>query len=190
MTNPVLDFLLKRRSVLANNLTEPGPNKDELGAIFRVATRVADHKKLVPWRFITFSGDSRARFGEVLAEACAKEDDMSPTPDRLETERRRFQRAPLVVAAIARLNDRPAVPEWEQILSTGAACHNLILAANSMGYSSQWITEWYAYSPFVAKAMGLAENERIAGFIYIGTAREAPSERDRPDINEIVSSWE
>ena len=190
MNNEVLEFLMKRRSVLANNLCEPGPSADQISTIFSVACRVPDHKKLVPWRFITFEGDSRTRFGEILAEACAAEDDMAPSPARLETERGRFKRAPLVIAAIARLNDRPAVPEWEQILSTGAACQNLVLAANALGYSSQWITEWYAYSPHVAKALGLADNERVAGFIYIGTAKEPPTERDRPKLSDIVTRWE
>ena len=190
MTNDVLEFLQKRRSVLAKNLCEPGPRPDEITSILQVASRVPDHKKLVPWRFITFEGDSRARFGAVLASACALEDEVAPSAERLEMERGRFLRAPLVIAAIARLNDRPAVPEWEQILSTGAACQNLVLAANALGYSSQWITEWYAYSPRVSEALGLATNERVAGFIYIGTAKEAPTERPRPDLSDIVSAWE
>ena len=190
MNQDVLEFLAKRRSVLANKLGEPGPGESELTTIFRIASRVPDHKKLVPWRFITFAGEKRRGFGEILAKACALEDDMPPSPERLETERTRFLRAPLIVAAIARLNDRPAVPEWEQILSTGAACQNLCLAANALGYSSQWITEWYAYSPFVANALGLATNERVAGFIYIGTASEPPTERDRPNIDDIVTAWQ
>jgi len=190
MNNDVLEFLMKRRSVLAKNLGEPGPDSDQIASILQVASRVPDHKKLVPWRFITFAGDSRARFGEILADACKAEDDMQPTPDRLETERNRFLRAPLIIAAIARLNDRPAVPEWEQILSTGAACQNLTLAANALGFSSQWITEWYAYSPRVATALRLEDNERVAGFIYIGTAQEPPSERDRPDLGDIVTAWQ
>jgi len=190
MNNDVLEFLMKRRSVLAKNLGDPGPNASEISNILRVAARVPDHKKLVPWRFITFQGDSRTRFGEILADACAIEEDMDPSPDRLEIERNRFTRAPLVIAAIARLNARPAVPEWEQVLSTGAACQNLTLAANAYGYSSQWITEWYAYSPNVAKALKLEDNERVAGFIYIGTAQEPPSERPRPDMDDIVTAWE
>ena len=190
MNGDVLEFLMKRRSVLANNLCKPGPSTAEIKSILQVASRVPDHKKLVPWRFIIFEGDSRRRFGEILARACVLEEKMQPSSDRLETERQRFLRAPLVIAVVARLNDRPAVPEWEQILSTGAACQNLVLAANGFGFASQWITEWYAYSPHVVGALGLDDNERVAGFIYIGTAREKPSERARPDLDQIVTRWE
>ncbi len=189
MANAVLDFLTTRRSVLVKNLGQPGPSDGEIETILRVASRVPDHKKLTPWRFIIFQGSAREQFGQVLADACAMEEEAEASPKRLEIERGRFMRAPLVIAVIARLNDRPSVPEWEQILSTGAACQNLVLAANGLGYSSQWITEWYAYSPAVRTALGLAENERIAGFIYIGTGQEAPIERDRPELDEIVTRW-
>jgi nitroreductase len=188
MTNPTIDLLLARRSVSANALGEPGPSAGELELILRSAARVPDHKKLVPWRFLLFQGDARAAFGKVLAEVCrAEEKDASAF--RLETEAKRFLRAPLVIAVISRVVKNPAAPEWEQVLSAGAACQNLILAATALGYGAQWITEWCAYSDGVRKTLALADNERIAGFVYIGTPKEKPDERERPKLAEIVAPW-
>lgn len=188
MPKTTLDHLLTRRSVSANALGEPGPSEDQLRQILTAAARVPDHKKLVPWRFVLFQGDARSEFGKVLAEICRKEDE-SAGAFRLENEAKRFLRAPVVVAVISRVTDNKAAPEWEQILSAGAACQNLIVAATSLGFGAQWITEWTAYSPGVREALDLAPNERIAGFVYIGTAKEKPEERDRPALTDIVSDW-
>jgi nitroreductase len=189
MTNPTIDLLLARRSVSANALGEPGPSAAELGLILTSAARVPDHKKLVPWRFVLFQGDARAAFGEVLAKVCRAEE-KDPGAFRLENEAKRFLRAPLVIAVISRVVKNPAAPEWEQILSAGAACQNLIVAATALGYGAQWITEWCAYSAGVREALALADNERVAGFVYIGTPKEKPDERDRPKLSEIVAPWQ
>ena len=141
MTNPAIDLLLARRSVSANALGEPGPGAAEIELILTAASRVPDHKKLVPWRFLLFQGEARAAFGNVLAQVC-REEETDPGAFRLENEAKRFLRAPLVIAVISRVVKNPAAPEWEQILSAGAACQNLILAATALGYGAQWITEW------------------------------------------------
>jgi nitroreductase len=188
MTNQAIELLLRRRSVSANALGEPGPMPPEIELILTAASRVPDHKKLVPWRFVLFQGEARATFGKVLAETCRAEE-KEPGAFRLENEAKRFLRAPLVIAVISRVVENPAAPDWEQILSAGAACQNLILAANALGYGTQWITEWCAYSEGVRRALGLAEGERVAGFVYIGTPKEKPDERERPDLGQIVSSW-
>lgn len=188
MPNPTLDLLLSRRSVSANSLGEPGPSPAEIEQMLTAAARVPDHKKLVPWRFILFQGDARRAFGKVLADVCRSEEkDVSPF--RLETEASRFMRAPLVIAVISRTVKNPAAPEWEQILSAGAACQNLLIAAKALGYGAQWITEWYGYSQGVRDALKLADNERVAGFVYIGTAKETPDERERPALSDIVTAW-
>ncbi len=189
MTNQVLDFLLTRRSVKPMAMSAPGPSAAELERILTAAARVPDHKKMVPWRFIVFQGDARARFGDVLAEACAAEEKEPPTAMRLETERKRFLDAPLVVGVISRVVPHVGAPEWEQLLSAGAACFNLSLAANALGYASNWLTGWYAYSPMVKSRLGLANNERVAGFIYIGTATERPEDRERPALTSIVTHY-
>jgi nitroreductase len=188
MSNPVIQHLLTRRSVSANALGEPGPSDAELELILRAASRVPDHKKLVPWRFVVFQGEARDAFGAVLAKVCQAEE-ADPGAFRLETEAKRFLRAPLVIAAISRVVENKAAPEWEQVLSAGAACQNLVVAATALGYGAQWITEWYGYSPGVRGALKLAETERVAGFVYIGTAKEKPEERERPMLSDIVTRW-
>lgn len=188
MTPSALDLLLRRRSVSANALGEPGPSAAELDLMLQAASRVPDHKKLVPWRFLLFQGEARAAFGKILAETCrAEEKDAGAF--RLENEAKRFLRAPIVIAVISRVVENKGAPEWEQILSAGAACQNLILAANALGYGTQWITEWCAYSEGVRRALGLRQNERVAGFVYIGTPKEKPEERERPALGEIVAAW-
>ncbi|KWT64973.1 Nitroreductase family protein [Hyphomicrobium sulfonivorans] len=189
MENPVIDFLSKRRSVKPDRLQAPAPTAQELETIFTIASRVPDHKKLAPWRFIVIEGDARAKLGEAIAEACVAAEQEPPSHVRLETERNRLQRAPMVIAAISRVTPHRSAPEWEQVLSAGAACLNLCIAANALGYGTAWLSEWIAYNADVAKALGLGENERVAGFIYIGTPMEAPTERERPALTDIVSRW-
>lgn len=186
----MLDFLSRRRSVKPVLMRGPGPTAAEIDRILSVAVRVPDHKKLTPWRFVVFEGEARARFGEVLAAACAAEEKEPPSAMRLETERRRFQDAPLVIGVVSRVVAMPGAPEWEQVLSAGAACFNLCLAANALGFATNWLTGWYAYSPRVKAAMGLADNERVVGFVYIGRADEIPADRERPPLAQVVTRWQ
>jgi len=188
MSSELVDFLLKRRSVLVRTMSEPGPGDAELEQILRAGMRVPDHGRLTPWRFIVIRGDARARMGEVLGEAFRR-----ANPDcideQVEIERERFERAPAIVAVASRTNPQHKIPEWEQILSSGAACQTMLTAALSMGYAAQWITEWPAYNEDVRRALGLAPADRIAGFLYLGTATEPPEERPRPEYGDIVSEW-
>jgi nitroreductase len=188
-TGSVLDFLLQRRSVKPVLMGAPGPSASELDDILTAAARVPDHKKLVPWRFIVFEGSARAAFGDALAAACQAEEKEPPSAARLETERRRLLDAPLVVCVVSRTTATAGAPEWEQVLSAGAACFNLCLAANALGYASNWLTGWYSYSPAIRAHLTLAGNERIAGFIYIGSAKEKPTDRERPDLAAIVTRY-
>ena len=189
MTNPVLDLLAKRRSVKPDLLQAPAPSAAELETILTLAARVPDHKKLAPWRFIVFEGDARARAGEIFAAACLAEDQEPPSDKRLELERGRFLRSPLVVAVVSRVVERPGAPEWEQVLSAGASAFNLCIAANALGYGTCWITEWIGYSPMVKAKLGLGAGERIAGFVYIGTAVQPPTDRERPVLSDIVTRF-
>jgi len=190
MDNSILALLSTRRSVKPDKLAAPGPSPAELETILTIAARVPDHKKLAPWRFIVFEGDARVRIREIIARACIAEEKEAPSQLRLAMERGRLTRAPLVVAAISRIVEHRSAPEWEQVLSAGAACFNLCLAANAMGYGTSWITEWIAYNPQVRAALGLADNERVAGFIYIGTPIETSGERERPALSDIVTRWQ
>ncbi len=187
--NHTLSLLTTRRSVKAASLAAPGPSAEQLDQILTCAARVPDHKKLAPWRFMLFEGEARATFGDVLARTLAAEATEPPSAVRLETERGRFLRAPLVVGVISRVVPTTGAPEWEQILSAGAAAQNLCVAANALGFGTCWITEWCAYSPGVRQALGLADHERVAGFIYMGTPKERQADRDRPALASIVSRW-
>lgn len=189
MDATTLALLKSRRSVKPDLMSAPGPSPAQLEEILTIAARVPDHKKLVPWRFVVFEGDARRAFGERIAEACKAEDTMEPSEIRLEAERNRFMRAPVVVAVISRVSPKPGAPEWEQILSAGASAMNMCIAANAMGYATCWLTEWIAYSPRIREALALAENERVVGFVYIGTATSRPEERPRPALTDVVSRW-
>lgn len=180
----MIDFLRVRRSSKVAALGLPGPGPGQIDTMLALAARVPDHGKLVPWRFIVFEGDARIRAGECLRQAFLAENP-DASPDKLDLEAARFQRAPVVIAIVSSLRDGKA-PEWEQVLSAGAACFNLCLSANAQGFATTWLTEWYAYSPGFAALMGLGDRERFAGFVYIGTAKQAPEERERPDIGAIT----
>jgi nitroreductase len=189
MDNPTVKLLSTRRSVKPDLLGEPGPSADEIATMLTIASGVPDHKKLAPWRFIVLEGDARERLGEVTAQACIAAEKEPPSDIRLSMERKRFLRAPVVIAVVSRTKAHPGAPEWEQILSAGAACFNLCLAANAMGFGTSWLTEWIAYDKHVGAALGLDETERIAGFIYIGTPTGKPDERERPALSDIVTRW-
>lgn len=189
MPNPMIELLKTRRSVKPDLLMAPAPSAEELETILTIASRVPDHKKLAPWRFVVIEGIAREKLGEIAAEACRREETEAPSHVRLETERRRFLRAPLVIAVISRVVETRGAPEWEQVLSAGAAAMNLCVAANALGFGSSWITEWIAYSRHFTEAFGLAPHERIVGFVHIGTPKEKPTERERPDLARIVTRW-
>jgi nitroreductase len=182
-----LDLLLSRRSAKARFLAAPGPSAEELTRILTAAARVPDHGKLAPWRFIVFEGEARARFGQMLVEALRETE--TPSAEREAQEAGRFLSAPLVVGVVSRARPGLPIPEWEQILSAGAVCQNLLIAAHALGYVAVWLTGWFAYHPKVLQRLGLAAGERIAGFIHIGTGTAPVEERPRPDLNAIVARY-
>ena len=150
--------------------------------------RVPDHKVQAPWRFIVFDGKARGDFGAELHKAYLARESR-PTKEQEEIERTRFMRAPVVIAAITSFKEKPGVPRSEQVLSTGAACMNMVNAVAALGYASQWVTEWTAYDETIKKAMGLDGDEEIAGLVYIGTPTVTPKPRRRPEVKDVVSYW-
>ena len=147
-----------------------------------------DHGKLAPWRFIVFEGEARRAAGETIAAAFrAKYPDAKP--EHIAAERERLTRAPLVIAVVSRAAPHVKIPEWEQVLSAGAAAMNLVTAAHALGYGANWITEWYAYDRAVLDALGLEPHERIAGFIHIGRPPGPPEDRPRPPLAEIATRF-
>jgi nitroreductase len=183
-----LELLKTRRSVKAMELSYPGPTAAELETLLTVASRVPDHGKLVPWRFILFEGEARERAGEVIASIC-REQRPELTPEQLAFERGRLTRAPLVVAVVSRAGPHVKIPDWEQVLSAGAAAMSLVLGAHALGYAASWITEWYAYDRRVLAALGVKPEEKIAGFVHIGRAAKPPEDRPRPALESIVTRY-
>jgi nitroreductase len=184
----LLDMLALRRSVKVAHLAEPGPDAATLTAILQIGARVPDHGKLGPWRFIILAGDDRHAYGELVADLLRAR---MPNIDaaRLEMEADRFARSPVVVAVVSTAGPHAKIPEWEQVLSVSAVCHNIMLAARGFGFGSVWLSEWCAYDPEALALLGMSETEKLAGFIYMGTASEAPIERPRPNALTRISHW-
>lgn len=179
-------LLALRKSANKLVLGTPGPNPEELDELLFVASRVPDHRKLGPWRFIVFEGEARSRFGRALAEILKGR---KAPQAQIEEAEKSMLRAPVVVVIVSSPVDDGRTPVWEQELSAGAVCYNLLLAANACGWAGVWLTDWPAYDKDVSVLLGLREAERVAGFVHLGTARAATPERVRPDIAERIGRW-
>lgn len=183
---PLAEYLATRRSMPAFQMCEPGPDRETIEAILQLASRVPDHGKLAPWRFIVYRGEERALIGEHLLKlALEKKPDLSE--DMIAVEQSRFTRAPVVIAVISTAAPHFKVPEWEQVLSAGAVCLNLLMAANAHGFVSNWLTEWFAFDERAFPLLGINEGERVAGFIHIGSTDFPVTERPRPDLAQITT---
>lgn len=183
-----LAALDERRSVPAKQLTEPAPDASMLLRLLQSAVRVPDHGKRTPWRFLSIRGEARHALGERLA-ARGRERDPDAGDAAVEKDRMRFSHAPLVITVIAQLGPDEKIPEQERLLSAGCVCFALLQAAQAAGFGAQWLTGWPAYDAEVARWLGLAEHERIVGFIHIGTPKLDAPERERPDPRELLKEW-
>jgi nitroreductase len=183
----MLALLARRRSTKIAHLVEPGPSPDQIDALIALSTRVPDHGKIGPWRFVVIDGDARARAGEALAHVIAH--DAGVNEAKLAAARGVFLRAPSCVMVVSSPKPSPKVPEWEQIMSAGAVCFALLLGAHAMGFAGAWLTEWPAFDARARKALGLADHEQIAGFVYLGTAREPAIERVRATAEGRVTRF-
>lgn len=182
----LIEYLKTRRSMPAFQMKEPGPSKAEIEEILTLATRVPDHGKLAPWRFIVMTGDERQRISLALSRiARAERPDLSE--EMIKVEETRFTRAPVVIAVVSRAAPHIKIPEWEQLMSAGAACLNMVISANALGYVSNWLTEWMAYSEKAYEIIGVKPGEKIAGFVHIGSTDFPVTERPRPELSEIVT---
>jgi nitroreductase len=179
-----LDFLSRRRSASAMALTAPGPTPDELGELLRLAARVPDHGKLNPWRFVVLEGEAKAAFTARLEAIAANR----PNEPKAAAALGKMRNPPLAVAVISSPIEGK-IPLWEQQLSAGAVCNTLLIAATAMGYGANWITDWYAFDAEALEVLGVKTGEQIAGFLYLGSFAERPQERERPDVQTIVSRW-
>ena len=183
-----LDLLTTRRSIKPFEMSGPGPSASELETILTVGARTPDHGKIVPWRFIVFEGDARKKAGDIFARVF-KEKNGGATPDQIAKEQSRFTDAPLVIAVVSKTSSHPKVPAWEQELSAGASCMNIVHAAHALGYVANWLTGWMAFDRDVLNALGLNEDEKIAGFIHIGKSERPTDDRPRPALSDIVTRF-
>lgn len=183
-----LNALKQRRSTPVLALHPPEPDASQLRQIVSAAIRVPDHGHLAPWRILWIPADRRVAFAEALQD-CHRKTDPAVSEAALEKDARRFGGSPMLLVVISSLRPGHKVPEHEQILSGGCVCFALLQAAHALGFSGQWLTGWAAYDDGVGKLLGLADNERVLGFIHLGTAaREAP-DRNRPALEDVFDSW-
>lgn len=184
----VLEYLARRRSTPRALLQAPAPSGEALAHILRIAARVPDHRCLTPWRFVVLQGDAIETAADMLAKRYGE---LNPTAsdDEVQMQKAKMAHSPLIVMLVFSPVDDFKTPEWEQHLSCGAVGQNLLLACNAAGFGANWITGWSCEDEEIAKGFGLAGNERIAGYFHIGTAKDHPPERRRPDMSEKVEYW-
>ncbi len=180
---------LNRNSTPARTLTEPAPDDTQLKQILEVALSAPDHGRLRPYRFIAIRGDARYRLSEIFVQATMRRE---PDIDAAYLARLREKplRSPLIIVVVANLVESEKVPEIEQMLSAGAAAHNILLAGNALGFGSIWLTGANAYDDHVRGELGIADNERIVGFVHLGTSSLPIAPRDLPGIGDFLSDWE
>lgn len=183
-----ISLLKQRRSVPPQFLTAPGPEGVQLDELLAIAARVPDHGKLAPWRFIVFKGEARDGAADVVARVF-RERNPQASDDQVEFERKRLTHAPVIVAVVSRAREHAKIPLWEQELSAGAVCMTMLTAAHAMGYAGSWLTNWFSFDRTVLGEFGVGADERIAGFIHIGTPTAPITDRERPVMADIVSYY-
>ncbi|QLF71404.1 nitroreductase [Peteryoungia desertarenae] len=182
----LLEYLSFRRSVPAFQMCEPGPSRSELEKILTLTVRVPDHGKIAPWRFIVYRGEERKTISEQLL-AIALKKNPALSQEMIEVERTRFTRAPVVVAVISTAAPHAKIPEWEQVMSAGAVCLNMLMAANAHGYVANWLSEWFAFDEEAHAVLGVKAGEKVAGFIHMGSTTFPITERPRPSIADLTT---
>jgi nitroreductase len=178
-----------RRSVPARQLGEPGPDDASLLRMLKSASRVPDHGKRVPFRFVRIAGEARIALGKALVER-ALQLDPEAGDGAIDKDRQRFAHAPLVVVVVAVLDPGDEkIPEQERLLSAGSVCFALLQAAQACGFGATWLTGWPAYDRPIGSLLGLGAQERVVGFIHIGTPKLEAPERERPDARALLTDW-
>ena len=183
-----LELLKTRRSVKPREMSSPGPSPADLETILTIGVRVPDHGKLAPWRFIIFEGDARVRAGEIISGVFARKNPNASSAE-IDVEKRRLTDAPLVIGIVSFTKPHPKVPPWEQELSAGASAMNIVTAATALGYGACWLTGWFSFDRDVLDGLGLKAEEKLAGFIHIGTVSRPSEDRPRPALSDIVTRF-
>ncbi|HLL30810.1 MAG TPA: nitroreductase [Allosphingosinicella sp.] len=185
----LLSYLATRRSCRPRDLVEPGPDAGQLRQILEIAARTPDHGKLFPWRFVHVARERRAAFAGMLQAAYRSGKAEAPARLEVEAVQRFATQAPELVVLLSSPVEGHKIPVWEQELSCGAAAMNLLHGAAALGFGGGWVTGWAAYSPQVLEALGGRPPERVAGFLFLGTAGAALEERPRPALADVASEW-
>lgn len=188
MTSPIIDFLLARASAPIADLQGPAPTDEQIATMITVASRVPDHGRLAPWRFILYRGDAREKIGKQLA-ALAEQREGPLAEARHNQELARFSRAPLVIGVVSSPKENVKIPQWEMLLSGGFAAMNLMLAANALGFGTNLITNWYSDVPEGRAILGLSPRESVVGFVHIGTFSGEAPQRPRPDPATLYADY-
>ena len=184
-----LDAVMTRSSVAPAFLAEPAPEGTALERILAAGASAPDHGRLRPWRFIVIRGEARVRLGEVFA-AALRQRQPDASEAAIEQERARPLRAPLLIAVVAKVDPQhPKIPEVEQILSTGAAVQNMLIAAHAQGFGAKWLTGANAYDAHVKAALGLCPDDRLAGFVHLGSVDGKPPAVPHADPTELTVEW-
>jgi nitroreductase len=183
----IIKFLQIRRSITAKNMIDNNINEDDLEAILDCGIRVPDHGALNPWKLIVIKNNARFRIGNDILAKEFKINNPTATEEEIDYERKRFCRANVIIAVLFKPVSHPKIPLWEMELSSGAVCTTLLIAAQSLGYAAQWLTEWYAYSKaMIIELGGNPDTDKVAGFIYIGNKEKDPIERRRPKKESVI----
>ena len=183
----IIKFLQTRRSITAKNMICNQVNEDDLDDILSCGVRVPDHGALNPWELIVIKGDAKLRIGNDILAKEYHLNNPEASVDDINFERSRLCRASVVIAVLFKPVSHPKIPFWEMQLSSGAVCSNLLIAAQSLGYAAQWLTEWYAYNNLMIKELGgNPDTDKISGFIYIGDKEKIPIERRRPIKEKVI----
>lgn len=188
MNETIMDFLLTRTSVPVQDLKAPGPDDAQIAKIIAAASRVPDHGKLAPWRFIIYRGEAREEAGRRLVALAEELEGPLPEGRRMK-EQTRFSRAPVVIGVVSTPKHHPSIPDWEKFLSGGMAAMNLMIAANALGFGTNLITNWYSDSPEGRAVLGLAPDERVVGFVHIGSFDGPVQDRPRPDPATLYADY-
>lgn len=190
-TSTHADFLARRRSTPPTELTGPVPDAEQLRTILRLAARTPDHGRLVPYRFVVIPHEACVRLAEEVRRVFAA-DHPEADADSVRHAGQRFENAPMIVGVVSRARPEnpvnPKIPEWEQVLTAGAVCMNLLHAAHALGFGAIWLTGWTTYDPRVLAAAGLTTGERLAGWVHLGTSAGPREDRERPDMDRIVTT--
>ena len=187
MYHQTIQLLKTRRSVLSKNLSAPGPDSEQLDTILEIALRVPDHRKLEPWRFIIIQGENRKKLGHQFCQIRLEQCELSP--EQITAEQNRYNHAPTVIVVVFSPVEHKT-PQFEQLLSCGALCQGINIASMSLGFSSQWVTNWCSFDRLAQKELGLKSHESIAGFFHVGSANCTPKDRARPDLIHKTTYYE